>query len=175
MKRVNEEYTKRKVKVYWLGLEDEKKQINWMEAVGVGSITKSVPLQNEDEIRRDFPEIREGAVKRPAGAAGLLISITERQLHSQGGVEKGKLCLSPTPLGCGQVWTGVAPRGEKSQGGEEVSAECKALQAATTTQREQSEGWPPQGQGNQGLEEPSEIRWAIQPQAAHHRSVRPER
>ena len=34
------------------------------------------------------------AVKRPAGAAGLLISMMERQLHSQGGIEKGKLCLS---------------------------------------------------------------------------------
>ena len=63
--------------MYRLGVEDAKKQVHWMEAVGVGSITKSVPFQNEDEIRRDFPEIMEGAVKRPAGAAGLLISMTE--------------------------------------------------------------------------------------------------
>ena len=89
-------------------------------------------LQNEDEIRRDFPEIVEGAVKRPARAAGLLISMTERQLHAQGGIEKGKLRLSQTPLGCGQVLTGVAPRGEKSREGEEVSLECRELEAATT-------------------------------------------
>ena len=132
MKRVNEEYTEREVKVYRLGVEDAKKQIHWMEAVGVGSITESVPLQDEAAIRRDFPEIMEGAVKRPAGAAGLLISMTERQLHSQGGIEKGKLRLSRTPLGCGQVLTGVAPQGDESQEGEEVRAECRALQAATT-------------------------------------------
>ena len=86
MKRVDEEYTERAVKVYRLGVEDAKKQIHWMEAVGVGSITEAVPLQDEAAIRRDFPEIMEGAVKRPAGAAGLLISMTERQLHSRGGI-----------------------------------------------------------------------------------------
>ena len=101
--------------MYRLGVEDAKKQVHWMEAVGGGNITESVPLQNEDEIRRDFPEIMEGAVKRPAGAAGLIISMTERQLHAQGGIEKGKLRLSQTPLRCGQVLTGMAPRGEKSR------------------------------------------------------------
>ena len=43
MKRVSEEYTEREVKVYWLGVEDEEKQIHWMEDIGVGSITESVP------------------------------------------------------------------------------------------------------------------------------------
>ena len=95
--------------MYRLGVEDVKKQIHWIEAVGVGSITESILLQNEDEIRRDFPDIREEAVKRPAAAAGLLIPMTKRQPHSQGGIEKGKLCLSPTPLGCRQVLTGEAP------------------------------------------------------------------
>ena len=78
MKRVNEEYTEREVKVYCLGVEDAKTRIHWMEAVGVGTITNSVPLQDEAAIRQDFQEIIEGAVKRPAGAAGLLISMTER-------------------------------------------------------------------------------------------------
>ena len=58
--------------------------------------------------------------------------MTERQLHSQGGIEKGKLRLSQTPLGCGQVLTGVALRGDESRKGEEVSAECRALQGAIT-------------------------------------------
>ena len=124
MKRVNKEYTEREVKVYRLRVEDAKKQVHWMEAVGVGSITESVPLQNKDEIMRDFPEIVEEAVKRPAGAAELLISMTEQQFHAQGGREKGKLRLSQTPLGCGQVLTGMAPRREKSREGEEVSVEC---------------------------------------------------
>ena len=106
MKRVNEEYTEREVKVYRLRVKDEKKQIHWMEAVAVGSITESGAVQNKDEIRQDFPEIMEKAVKRPAGAPGLLVSMTELQLHSQGGVEKGKLRLSQTPIGCGPVLTG---------------------------------------------------------------------
>ena len=118
--------------MFRLGVEDAKKQVHWMEAVGVGSITESVPLQDKAAIRQDFREIIEGAVKRPAGAAGLLISMTERQLHSQGGIEKGKLRLSQMPRGCGQVLTGVAPRGEKSREGEEVSVERRELQAATT-------------------------------------------
>ena len=109
MKRVNEDCTEREVKVYQLGVEDAKRQINWIEAVGVESITESLPLHDEAEIRQDFPENLEGVMKWPVGAAGLLILMTERQLHSQGGIEKSKLRLSQTPLGCRQVLTGVAP------------------------------------------------------------------
>ena len=97
MKRVDEDYTEKEVKVYRIGVEDAKRRIHWMEAVGVGSITESVPLHIEAAIRQDFPEILEGAVKRPVGAGGLLISMTERQLHYQGRIEKGKLRLSQTP------------------------------------------------------------------------------
>ena len=85
-----------------------------METVGVESIMDSAKLQDKEGIRRDFPEIREGALRRPIRAAGLLISITERQLHSSGGVEKGKLRLSQTPLGCEQVLTGVETSREKA-------------------------------------------------------------
>ena len=46
-------------------------------------------------------------MRRPIGAAGLLISMTERQLYSRGGLQRGKLCVSKTPLGCGQVLTGI--------------------------------------------------------------------
>ena len=74
-----------------------------MEAVGVGSITEVVPLQDEAAIRRDFPKIMEVAVKRPAGAAELHISMMERLLHAPGGREEGRLRLSQMPLGCGQV------------------------------------------------------------------------
>ena len=57
IKRVNDEYIKREVKVYQLWVEDAKRQIHWMEAVGIRSITESVPLQNRDEIRQDFPRL----------------------------------------------------------------------------------------------------------------------
>ena len=77
-------------------MEDNTDKVHWMEAVGVDSITDSVPLSDEAAVRRAFPGIREGAVRRPIGAAGLLISMTERQLHSQGGIKKGKLGLSKT-------------------------------------------------------------------------------
>ena len=122
MKRVDEDYTEKEVKVYLIRVEDAKSRIHRMEAVGVGSITESVPLHDKATIRQNLPDILEGTVKRPAGAAGLLISMTERQLHSQGGVEKGKLRLSHTPLGCGQVLTGVAPGGEKSREGDVAKA-----------------------------------------------------
>ena len=62
-------------------------------------------------------------MKQPVGAAGLLISITERHLHSQGGIRKGRLRLSKTLLGCGQVLTGMdkkekgGAKGRAPQGG----------------------------------------------------------
>ena len=94
------------MKVYLLGVEDAKRQTHWMEAVGLEIINESVPLHDEATIRKNFPEILEGAVKKPAGAAGLLISMMERQLHSHGGIERGTLRLSQRPLGCGEVLTG---------------------------------------------------------------------
>ena len=74
---------------------------------GVNSLTESNPLRDEAAVRRAFPEIRKGAVKRPEGEAGLLISITESHLHSQGGRRKGRLRLFKTLLGCGQILTGM--------------------------------------------------------------------
>ena len=117
------------MKVYCLGVEDAERQIHWMEVVGVKCITKSVPLHDEDTKRKNIPEILEGAVRRQAGAAGLLILMMERQLQ----IEKSKLRLSHTPLGCRQILTGVTQWGDKSRKRAEVSAECRALQAATTT------------------------------------------
>ena len=74
-------------------------------------------MQDEAEIRLSFPEIMEGAVKRQAVAARLPISMNERHLHSQGGIEKGKLRLSQMPIECGQVMTGVAPREKRAKKG----------------------------------------------------------
>ena len=83
LKVVDEDYTEKEVQVYRVGVEDNTDKVHWMEAVGVSSITESVPLYDEAAVRRDFPGIREWAVRRPVGAAGLLISLTERQPHSQ--------------------------------------------------------------------------------------------
>ena len=44
MKTVNKDYSEREVKLYCLGVEDAKRQIHWMEAVGMESITESVRL-----------------------------------------------------------------------------------------------------------------------------------
>ena len=44
MKRVNKDYSEREVKVYCFRVEDAKRQIHWMEAVGMESITESVRL-----------------------------------------------------------------------------------------------------------------------------------
>ena len=99
-----------------------------MEKIGVESIMDLTKLQDKEGIKRDFPGIREGALRRLVGAAGILISIMERQLHSSGGVEKGKLRLSQTPLGCGEVLIGVETSREKAGKGERISTECQALQ-----------------------------------------------
>ena len=63
VKRVNKDFSEREVKVYRLEVKDAKRQIHWMEAAGVESITESVPLHDEATIRKNFPEILEGAVK----------------------------------------------------------------------------------------------------------------
>ena len=108
-------------------MEDKNGKVHWMEAVGVNSLTESNPLRDEAAVRRAFPEIREGAVKRPVGAAGPLISITEKHLHSQGGIRKGRLRLSKTLLGCRQVLTGMD---KKEKGG----AKGRAPQGETPAQ-----------------------------------------
>ena len=80
VKRANDkEYTENKVNVYWIDVEKHAGRVHWMEAIGGESIMDSVKLQDKEGIKRDFPGIRERALRRPLGAAGLLISITERQ------------------------------------------------------------------------------------------------
>ena len=106
----------------------------------MGSIIDSVPLQDEAAVRRDFPGIREGAVRRSVGAAGLLISMTERQLHSQGGVEKGKLRLLQTPIGCGQDLTGVATCGNAQEGGRQGGEDKCRMPSPTRSLRSLASG-----------------------------------
>ena len=64
LKVVDEDYTEKEVKVYRVGVEGNTGKVLWMQAVGVGSSTNSVPLQDEAAVRQAFPGIREGALRR---------------------------------------------------------------------------------------------------------------
>ena len=134
LKVVDSEYQAKEVKIYQLGVEDGAKKVHWMEAVGVSSITDAVPLVKEETIKEVFPEIKKEALQRPVGPVDLLLSMTERELHSGGGRIVGKLRLAETILGCGQVLTGVVPGQAGAREGEEVSAECRCLQGAVPYQ-----------------------------------------
>ena len=107
-----------------------------MEAVGVESIT--APFPDETGIRKAYPKIMEEALNRPVRPAGLLISMTERRLHAEGGLAVHKMQLSDTILGCGQVLTGIAP-GTGPKFGKRLAVECRAMQDVRTDK-------PPEGQ-----------------------------
>ena len=85
-----------------------------------------------------YAEIKKEAPNRPVGSAGLLVSMTERRLHAEGGRTVDKMQLSDTLLGCGQVLTGVAPRRTGQKGGERLPTEYRATQGALADK-------PPQG------------------------------
>ena len=48
---IDEDYTEKEVKVYRVGVEENTSKVHWMETVGVGSITDSVPLQDKEVVR----------------------------------------------------------------------------------------------------------------------------
>ena len=130
LKVVDSEYQSKEVNIFQLGVLDRDGETHWMEAVGVQSITDAVPLVDKEVVRKAFPEILEEALERPVGPVGVLLSMTERNLHGSGGKAVGKMRLCNTPLGCGQVLTGVIPRKKAARGVEELSAECRSLQGA---------------------------------------------
>jgi hypothetical protein len=138
LKVVDAEYREKQVLMYRLGVEDNLGNLHWLEAVGVESITEASPLLHTTEVRNAFPEAPEEALQRPVGPAGLLLSMTERHLHSVGGRAVGRLRLSPTPLGCGWVVTGMSPKTTVSGEASSLSAECRSLQGAAAVR-------PPQG------------------------------
>ena len=105
LKVVDSEYQAKEVKIFQLGVLDRDQKEHWMEAVGVESITEAAPLVDEVAVRKAFPEILEEAIRRPVGPVGVLLSMTERELHSSGGRMVGKMRLSDTPLG----WDGGDP------------------------------------------------------------------
>ena len=79
------QYREKEVLGFRLGVEDRFNVINWMEAEGVDSITDAAPLQDEAGIQKAYPEIKEEAQNRPVGPERLLISMTKRRLHVEGG------------------------------------------------------------------------------------------
>ena len=127
LKVVDSEYQAKEVNIYQLGVEDNEGKVHWMEAVGVATITDATPIVEAELIKKAFPEVKKDAILRPVGPVDLLLSMTERNLHSQGGRAVGKMRLSKTALGCGQVITGVLP-GQVGKGArEEMSGECRSL------------------------------------------------
>jgi hypothetical protein len=99
---------------------------HWMLALGVEDITDAPPPPDMQAARETFPEAPEGVFKRPHGQVGLLIGMTERHLHSSGGVDRQGMRLSHTPLGCGAILTGVAARTPLMASS--LSMEVRALQ-----------------------------------------------
>ena len=71
------DYQSKEVNIYQLGVEDGRKKVHWMEAVGVSSIIDAVPLVNEDIIKKVFPEMKKKALQRSVGPVNLLLSMTE--------------------------------------------------------------------------------------------------
>ena len=109
LKVVDSQYRKRKTLAYTIAIIDRQEEKHWIYALGVDVITDANPPPSLREARRIFPQAPAEVFKRPVGPVRILISMTERHLHSSGGEEIGSLRLAPTPLGCGWVLTGLVP------------------------------------------------------------------
>ena len=109
LKVVDSQYRKRKTLAYKIAIIDRVGMEHWVFALGVDTITDANPPSNLKEARRMFPEAPAEVFRRPTGPVKVLLSMTERHLHSHGGEQVGGLRLSPTPLGCGWVLTGLLP------------------------------------------------------------------
>ena len=127
---VDTEYREKEVLVFQLGVEDRRGVLHQMEAVGVETIAEALPIADQEAVREAFPEAPEAALQRPVGQAGVLLSMSERQLHSGDGKEVGRLRLSQTLLGCGLVITGMTTSLKANTSTSGLSAECRSLQGA---------------------------------------------
>ena len=128
IKVVDEDFSERRANVYQLGLRDKFGGVHWMEALGVNSIPAIRELANLEEVKQAFPRIPDQAVYQQVGEAEILLSMSERHLHSSGGEAVGRLRLEHTPIGCGRVLTGLGKA--QVERGSELLAECWSLQAA---------------------------------------------
>ena len=109
LKVVDSQYRKKKTLTYRVAIIDRKRGLHWIDALGVDVITDANPPPSLKTARRLFPKAPAEVFKRPAGPVRVLLSMTERHLHSFGGEEIDDLRLAPTPLGCGWVLTGLLP------------------------------------------------------------------
>ena len=109
LKVVDSQYRKRRTLAYNVAIIDRMKKKHWIYALGVDVITDANPPSSLKEARRLFPNAPAEVFRRPMGPVRVLISMTERHLHSSGGQEIASLRLAPTPLGCGWVLTGLVP------------------------------------------------------------------
>ena len=109
LKVVDSQYRRRSTLAYEVAVIDVEGKEHWVYALGVEVITDANPPPSLKEARKVFPEAHPDVFRRPVGPVRLLLSMTERHLHSRGGEEKGSLRLAPTPLGCGWILTGLLP------------------------------------------------------------------
>ena len=110
--------------IYRMAVVDRYGAQHVLEAVGVDTITDSQPIPDPEAVRAAFPGVPEEVLSMPVGKVGLLLGMTERHLHAEGGKSVGKLRLSETPLGCGKVVTGMAAVQGESCISDPISAEC---------------------------------------------------
>ena len=109
LKVIDYQYRAKEADLFQLGVADRYRGHHWMECIAVDNITEAPPLANQDAARLAFHHAPEEVFHRPEGPVGILLSMSERNLHAMGGETKGKLPLSNTPLTpCGKVITGLS-------------------------------------------------------------------
>ena len=91
LKVVDDEFRQRPVMIYRMAVVDRGGTQHVMEAVGVDTITESQPIPDPEAVRAAFPGVPEEVLSRPVGRVGLLLGMTERHLHAEGGKSVGKL------------------------------------------------------------------------------------
>jgi hypothetical protein len=128
LKVVDSEYRAKETEVFQIEVRSRDGGLHAMECIGVEDITEAHEVGDKAELRRVFPEATEEALERPVGMAGVLLSMTEKHLHAGGGRRVGRLALQKTPLGCGEVLTGVGAFGASKWS--RLSGECRSLQGA---------------------------------------------
>ena len=109
MSVIGEQYCRKRTRMYRVSVIDKMGKPHLINALGVQAITDAMICPNLGEARRLFPSAPQAVFRRAEGPVEILLSMTERHLHANGGEQKGALRLSQTPLGCGWILTGLLP------------------------------------------------------------------
>ena len=104
---VNSSYRELKTKKYRLDLRAREMKENYIEVIGIPSITDTIPLGDITDLKNLFPNAPAEAFNRPTGAVDIMLGMPARELHATTGVVKGETRLDVSKFGCGHVFTGV--------------------------------------------------------------------